>query len=149
MDYPKRKPTRIPGYDYSQANYYFITICTHRKEWLFGDRRGLNRWGLEVRKQMAEIDRHYSDIRIVKSVVMPNHVHMIVAVGCDLQRAERTNLSSVIGLFKAGVSRTIHQQDPNRIVWQRSFHDHGIRCREDFENAWQYIETNPVKWGLK
>lgn len=149
MEYPKRTPTRIPGYDYSQANYYFVTICTHDKQWLFGDRRGLNQWGMAAWNQILQIESHYSDVRIVKSVVMPNHVHMIVAIGCDIQRVERTDLGTVVGQFKAGVSRVIHQQDPNRIVWQRSFHDHGIRCREDFENTWLYIENNPAKWGLK
>ena len=28
MELPKRKPTRLKKYDYSQNGYYFITICT-------------------------------------------------------------------------------------------------------------------------
>lgn len=28
MELPKRKPTRLKEYDYSQNGYYFITICT-------------------------------------------------------------------------------------------------------------------------
>ena len=27
MELPKRKPTRLKGYDYSQNGAYFITIC--------------------------------------------------------------------------------------------------------------------------
>ena len=35
MELPKRKPTRLKGYDYSTPGAYFITICTKdRKEML-------------------------------------------------------------------------------------------------------------------
>ena len=37
MDLPKRKSPRIPGFDYSSVNYYFVTICTHDKQCIFGD----------------------------------------------------------------------------------------------------------------
>ena len=29
MDLPKRKPLRLPEYDYSSPGAYFVTICTH------------------------------------------------------------------------------------------------------------------------
>ena len=32
MDLPKRKPTRLKGYDYSAPGAYFVTICTHNKQ---------------------------------------------------------------------------------------------------------------------
>ena len=32
-----RKSIRIQGYDYSQEGLYFITICTHNRECLFGN----------------------------------------------------------------------------------------------------------------
>ena len=31
MDLPKRKPTRLPQFDYSTPGAYFITICTEQK----------------------------------------------------------------------------------------------------------------------
>ena len=34
MELPKRKPIRLPEYDYSLPGAYFITICTN-------DRRGI------------------------------------------------------------------------------------------------------------
>ncbi len=37
MDLPKRKPTRLKGYDYSQNGAYFITICTHNRKNLFSN----------------------------------------------------------------------------------------------------------------
>lgn len=46
MDLPKRKQTRLKGYDYSTPGAYFITICTKdRKELLskiiVGDDEGI------------------------------------------------------------------------------------------------------------
>ena len=32
---PKRKPTRLKGYDYSLPSAYFVTICTQNREQLF------------------------------------------------------------------------------------------------------------------
>ena len=35
MELPKRKPTRLKGYDYSTPGAYFVTICTQNREQLF------------------------------------------------------------------------------------------------------------------
>ena len=32
MEFPKRKPTRLKGYDYSAPGAYFITICVKEKK---------------------------------------------------------------------------------------------------------------------
>lgn len=37
MDFLKRKPTRLKGFDYSQNGAYFVTICTKNRKMLFGD----------------------------------------------------------------------------------------------------------------
>jgi len=35
MELPKRKPTRLRGYDYSTLGVYFVTLCTQNREYLF------------------------------------------------------------------------------------------------------------------
>ena len=37
MELPKRKPTRLKGYDYSQNGAYFVTICTHNRKCILGN----------------------------------------------------------------------------------------------------------------
>ncbi len=37
MELPKRKSIRLKGYDYSRNGAYFVTICTHNCECLFGE----------------------------------------------------------------------------------------------------------------
>jgi REP element-mobilizing transposase RayT len=32
-----RRSIRLPGYDYSQPGFYFVTICTHQRKLLFGE----------------------------------------------------------------------------------------------------------------
>lgn len=46
MELPKRKPTRLKGYDYSSPGTYFITICTKDRKQLLskiivGDDEGI------------------------------------------------------------------------------------------------------------
>ncbi|WP_222842612.1 hypothetical protein [Thermoflavifilum thermophilum] len=49
-----RRSIRLSGYDYSSAGAYFITVCTHNRECLFGDivdgKMRLNEWG-EIAQQ--------------------------------------------------------------------------------------------------
>ena len=37
MDLPKRKPHRLPDFDYSTPGAYFITICTHNRKCILWD----------------------------------------------------------------------------------------------------------------
>jgi hypothetical protein len=32
-----RRSIRLRGYDYSRYDAYFITLCAHNREWLFGE----------------------------------------------------------------------------------------------------------------
>ncbi len=37
MKLPKRKSIRLKEYDYSRNGAYFVTICSHNREYLFGE----------------------------------------------------------------------------------------------------------------
>ena len=37
MNLPKRKPTRLKGYDYGAPGAYFVTICTNGRECILGN----------------------------------------------------------------------------------------------------------------
>ena len=90
---------------------------------------------------MMEIKQHYPNVTVDKFVVMPNHVHAILCI-CNKQ----TNLSRVIGSYKSFVSKRVHEAEPDKVVWQASFHDHIIRNEKAYQQIWQYIESNPVNW---
>ena len=141
MDLPKRKSPRIPGYDYSSVNYYFITICTHEKRCFFGEPGKLNRMGKIAEEYLLNIPNLHSEIRLDKYVVMPNHIHAVF----DVQNSNR-DLAVIIGQYKMAVTKQIRETMPEFEVWQRSFHDHVIRNQSRYERIWNYIEDNPRKW---
>ena len=77
---PHRRSLRLKGYDYTQPGAYFVTICTHQRQPLFGrvvdGNMVLNAYGEIVREEWfrsAEIVLFPDEF-----VVMPNHIHGIV-----------------------------------------------------------------------
>ena len=164
MDLPQRKPTRLPGYDYSSEHYYFVTVCTHNRRPLFVHPAGngltrsemiLTEYGKITEYELLNIPHHFDGVRIDQYVIMPDHIHAIIIIGCDGQteRAippERSRpfptLSAVVGLYKAGVTRRIHEIEPAIKVWQKSFYDRIIRDEAGYREVWQYIDENPKDW---
>ena len=146
MELPKRKTPRIPGYDYSTENYYFITICTQGKECIFGTIEKKNILGEIAEAELFGIDAHYTGVRVDQASVMPNHIHAIIAIGCENRNIQYPSLNTVVGQYKAGVTRRIRQVMPEKVVWQRSYHDHIIRSWAEYEQIWQYVHSNAQKW---
>ena len=140
--YPVRKSPRIPQYDYSTVNSYFVTICTHEKRCIFYTKGTLNRLGLVAQECLFEIPKRYAGYRIDKCVVMPNHIHAIITI----ETTGEKDLSYVIGQYKSVTTKRIHQIYQDLVVWQRSFHDHVIRNQKRYDLVWNYIENNPLKW---
>lgn len=149
MSLPKRKLPRLSNFDYSSENYYYVTICTHNSEKLFGMPNQLTVYGKIAEKHILNIANHYEGISLDKYVIMPNHIHAIIVIGCDPE-AERSRpfptLHTILGLYKSGVSREIHQISPQLKVWQKSFFDKIIRNQEAYLEVYRYIEENPIKW---
>jgi len=86
---PNRRSIRLPGYDYSQAGAYFVTICTKDRKCLFGDivkrEMVLNDAGQMVNKWYGELENKFSDIKCDQYTIMPNHFHAIIQnVGANL-----------------------------------------------------------------
>jgi len=142
MTFYSRKSARIPNYDYSACNYYFVTICTHNRRCIFGAPDDLNHLGNIAQKHIKQIPEHYHNVKIDNSVVMPNHVHMIVVL-----EENKHDLNQIIAQYKSGVSREIRQNGSDITVWQRSYHDHVIRDQKSYENIWNYIVGNPMDWN--
>ena len=143
MTFYTRKATRIPNYDYSSCNYYFLTICTHNRRCIFGEPAALNVFGKIAEEQMQRIAAHYDGVYVDKYVVMPNHVHLILKIE---DTDHNFNVSQIIAQYKSGVSRQIRQIDSEMQIWQRSFHDHIIRNQKSYESIWNYIDGNPQCW---
>ena len=139
-----RKSPRLKYYDYATPAIYFVTICTHEKRCIFGKPNQLNQYGKIAENNIVRLSGHYPFVHVHHSVVMPNHIHMLISI-CPTHE-NKTTLSSIIAAYKAGVSRQIHLLHPDIKIWQRSFHDHIPRNKESVEKIWHYIENNPIRW---
>jgi len=96
--------------------------------------------GTIVGEQLRSLHERLEDVDIDAFVVMPNHVHAIVALDGRARQASPLHLGTVVGGFKSGSSREV-----GRPIWQRGYHDHVIRDERDLERAREYIATNPAR----
>jgi REP element-mobilizing transposase RayT len=108
-DIHHRRSIRLKGYDYSQAGAYFVTICVHDRECLFGEivemggehqseclksgeysKAGechsplremvMNEFGRVVQDEWVRSAEIRAEIELGEFVVMPNHFHGIVLI---------------------------------------------------------------------
>lgn len=157
---PNRKNVRLQEFNYSQNGAYFVTICTKDRQNIFWNNindfvgadiirpKGvpLNPIGKVVEYAIEQISEHYECVSVEKYVIMPNHIHLILLIDRDTTNGRiisAPTISIIIGQMKRWVSKQISFP-----VWQKSFYDHIIRNRADYDRIWQYIDENPAKWEL-
>ncbi len=169
-----RKSIRLRRYDYRQAGVYFITICTYERQCLFGEIANgamcSNVYGRIVSEEWGGLSVHFPNLTTDISVLMPNHFHGILTIETPedatcLGTASRApteavapqrqfgcpvsgSIPTVVGAFKAGVTRRINEerQTPGGVVWQRGFYDRIVRSETMLNAIRVYIINNPSNW---
>jgi len=80
----RRRSIRLPGFGYAGPGAYFITLCTHHREHLFGEivngEMVLNDLGKIVRDEWNQTSVLRANIELGEFVVMPNHFHGIIII---------------------------------------------------------------------
>ena len=154
MEYPQRRQNRIPEYDYSGANAYFITICTKDRRNLFWNvgavidrplaETDYSEVGKIVDRVISEIPGHYPAVSLEKYVIMPNHIHILLRINADESGRPMVapTVSTVVQQMKGSASKRAGFP-----LWQKGFYDHVIRGYEDYLEIWQYIDSNPARWS--
>ena len=148
-----RKNLRLSQYDYSQPGAYFVTVCTEDRKNLLGfvvggdahiaPYTGLSPIGEVVQKYLQTIPG------ISYSVIMPNHVHMILHISSTnvLQGPMWASAPTNTAVGKLVRSwKTLVTKELGYSIWQRSYYDHIIRNEKEYLQIAQYIEENPAKW---
>ncbi len=131
-----------------------------------------------IEKHLKNIPQFHQDVEILNYVVMPNHIHMVLSVGTarrgELTSMEsrksmsanmgclrppkqgemcpeshhNSRLASIIGAFKAGVTRTARTRRIASLpCWQSRYHEHIIRNQRAFDYIMKYIDTNVENWS--
>ena len=79
-----RRSIRLKGHDYTSPGAYFITICTHQRQCLFGEivdgEMQLNEFGKWVDACWQRLPTHFPHLQLDRFVVMPNHIHGILTL---------------------------------------------------------------------
>lgn len=169
-EFPQRKRLRLQDFDYSSSGAYFVTICTKNRKTLFAPVVGADSISARtpdsisarmVERTFLETIRQYNGIDSPIYVVMPNHFHAIITISrADMESANMRadiesapTVSEIIQSFKRystieysklvkdGILPPFDKQ-----IWQRSFYDHVIRNRDDYNAIYKYIYENPAKW---
>ncbi|WP_417383863.1 transposase [Gimesia sp.] len=160
MDIPRRKEIRLPGYDYSQAGFYFLTICTQHRLCLFGKILAgdlvHNDAGKMIQRWWKKLEQKFPEIILHDSVVMPNHVHGIIQIqrSKEESREEAPSVATMIQWFKTmsmneyiqGVKQQEWRPFSKRL-WQRNYYEHIIRDEDSYHEIVEYIRSNPQNWG--
>jgi len=168
--------TRLKEWDYSSGGFYFVTLCTRDFQCYLGEVIGekvvLSKIGEIAYKYWLEIMEHFKNTDLDEFIVMPNHVHGIIVINNtnvetrhvvslpqkqnkDKNKALRKfstsssgSLSTIIGQFKAFVTRWCRKNEYPEFAWQSGFYDHIIRSEKSLLNIRTYIRHNPLKWDL-
>jgi REP element-mobilizing transposase RayT len=147
-----RQSIRLNGFDYSQEGNYFITICAHNRQSLFGkiikEDMEINQVGNIVNFHWQKIPNRFKGIQLGAFVIMPNHIHGIITF---TESIPGQTIGKIVGAFKSltaneFISLCKRNKLPVKKLWQRNYYDHIIRDEEDYFRIVDYIQNNPKNW---
>ncbi len=122
---------------YSQPGlYYFLTASVAGRRRVFTKRH----------RAMIVLNAihwlHAADRVIVDAaVVMPDHLHLVGQLG-------ESTLAKVMHTLKSYSAYRLSVAGVETPVWQKGYHDHGLREDEDYRVRVQYVLQNPIRAGL-
>ena len=173
----RSESTRLRDWDYSTPGAYFITICTEKMEYYFGDiadgKMVLSPVGTIADVMWYEIKNHWENIKLDKYIIMPNHIHGIIIIEDETNtvetghapsvnmalnwlkktgrapslQARRASIPDIVGGYKSAVSKHAHRLG-YAFAWQSRFWDHIIRNEKSYNEISEYIAMNPLKWDI-
>ena len=169
-----RRSIRLPGYDYTRAGAYYITMVAWQREELFGEvvdgEMILNKSGRVAQAEWGKLPRRFRQVELGEFVVMPNHVHGIIVILDGRGTAEDIpdsieeptrrapteqfrkpiagSIPTIVRSYKSAVSLRINlmRRNSGSPVWQRNYYEHIIRNEEDYQSKSDYILNNPRNW---
>ena len=149
---PKRKPNRLENFDYGAGYSYFITICTKDRAQILSRIVGediilpqntvkLTPIGQIVEEALLSIQKHYEDVFLEQYVIMPNHIHLILTIVNNGRIISSPTIPIIVGQLKRHASKKSGVS-----LWQRSYYDHVVRNKTDYDEISKYIYENPLNW---
>ena len=168
-----RKHIRLPGYDYSNPNFYFVTVCTRNREDVFFPRMSKQYGELmknDVAAGLVPAKNKESRIQLTNEVenilirdipkrymvendfyvIMTNHIHWIISISDQKKhvpgdhKGRSYSLSEIVGGFKSLATHTYWRLDYSGKLFQPNFYEHIIRSDQSLDKIREYILNNPM-----
>lgn len=158
--YKFNKQYRLPEFDYSSNNAYYITICTKNRQHFLGEisnnKMNYSEIGIYAENILKTISEKLDHINITNFVVMPNHIHFIgeiyvkdkkpVVPEKGLQPLVKDSISSFTNHFKGKVKRWCNENNFEKFEWQPRFRDRVIRDYIEYLGIADHIINNAKTW---
>ncbi len=170
----RRRSIRLPGFDYTRNDSYFVTVCAANQACLFGRVINAVMHLSELGQIVAGEWQRTAWLRpYVESdafVVMPNHFHALFTLlregppRCKFESLEsgRSTLrpytptppaagsvGAILRAFKAAVTRRGRVEAGHLgPLWQRNYYEHIIRNDQEYLRARDYIARNAESWEI-
>ena len=95
---------------------------------------------------IRKIPEKYPFVSIDRYVIMPDHIHMLLRFDLGTGNPSPT-VGNVIGWYKYQVTKQANLQldTSGEKLFQRTYYDHVIRNKKDYNEIRQYIKNNPPK----
>jgi putative transposase len=157
--------TRLQGWDYASAGWYFVTLCTRDRTCWFGDivdgDMCLSEAGLIVAEEWQKTAEIRPNVELDQWIVMPNHLHGILVITGEaaaapkplahwsaksIPRLQAGSLGAIIGQVKSVCTKRIRAAGYPDFAWQGRFYDHIIRDESSLSRIREYIVGNAATW---
>ena len=169
-EFPKRKPTRLSFFDYGTSGAYFITVCTESRKKLLSEiiktphplssvgeglappeyTCKLTPCGEIAKDQLLALETRFPFVSVEDYIIMPDHIHAIIFLHENAGGASPSpTLCDIVCAFKSLSARICKQRYGVEKLYQRSFAEHIIRDKNDYETRKKYICENPLRWHYK
>lgn len=137
MTVPYRKRSRLDSDHYSELGSIWFSTTNTRKRMPVFHRAEMAHLAVETLLDQST----KRGLTLLHYCVMPDHIHILAQVN-------EGNLIAFVGAFKSIVAIEWNARGNDGKLWQRSFHDSGVRRPEDMAELIAYILANPVEEKL-
>jgi putative transposase len=95
------------------------------------------------------LPQRFPTIEIDEYIIMPNHMHGIIAITETSSLTKAPTLGQIVRVFKAVTTSQIRTAYLPNFAWQGDFYERIIRKDGELNHIRQYIIDNPLRWLLK
>lgn len=176
----EKKPSmlrRRVGHDYEQRCVYLITMTVEGRRPLLGRLVGdaeaeegspeahrveLSLLGQQVREMWETISQYHTEVRVLATTIMPDHLHGILFV----ERPMDQPLGMVIKGFKGGCNKAYREmfaacpamlqhrcstEDGRKqgLLFSRNYNDHILDRAGELDRWFKYLADNPRRLAIK